>query len=166
MVVIHWNTTIAILQIRSGYMNLTMQPTVFSKFCHLWLKSNIAGIFRFDIYRIVGDIAGFMWPLLDLVTIKSFSTVHARSSFGKKICILLLPPINSWAFFTIIFPIERLARIIHRANLAFFIAWGYLAFFKSTKDIFKPFSDYFGRPFVVFSEVTTTILAFINSILR
>ena len=107
-----------------------------------------------------------MWPLFDLVTIKLFSTVHAQSSFGKIICILMLPPISSWAFFTILFPFERLARIIHRVDFAFFIAWKYLAFFKFTNDTAQFFSDYCGILFVVFLEVITTILAFINSFLR
>ena len=107
-----------------------------------------------------------MWPLLDLVTIKSFSAVYAQSSFGNKISILMLPPISSWALFTIIFPFESLACIIHRANLAFFISWNYLSLFKSINDIFKLFLDYFGRPFVVFSKIITTVLTFINSFLR
>ena len=35
------NTNITIFHIWNGYMKLTTQSTVFSKFCHLWLKSNI-----------------------------------------------------------------------------------------------------------------------------
>ena len=96
----------------------------------------------------------------------AFSTVHAWSSFGIICFIFSFPSISSWAGSPFIFPCERPARIINRADFAFFIAWKCLVFFKFTNDTFQPSSDYCGILFVVFLEVITTILAFINSFLR
>jgi len=47
------------LQIRFGYLKLTWATPGLSNLCKLLFKSNIAGIFKIDIYRIVGDTSGF-----------------------------------------------------------------------------------------------------------
>jgi len=47
------------LQIRFGYLKLTSATPGLSNPCKLRFKSNIAGIFVTDIYRIVGGTSGF-----------------------------------------------------------------------------------------------------------
>jgi len=58
------NTNITIFHIWNGYMKLTTQSTVFSKFCHLWLKSNIT-VFQTCWYLCFGRVArGNLTPTL------------------------------------------------------------------------------------------------------
>ena len=47
------------LQIRFGHLKLTSATPGLSNPCKLRFKSNIAGAFVSDIYRVVGDTSGF-----------------------------------------------------------------------------------------------------------
>jgi len=47
------------LQIRFGYLKLTSATPGLSNLCKLLFKSNIAGIFKIDICRVVGEIKSF-----------------------------------------------------------------------------------------------------------
>ena len=75
------STIMDFLQIRFGYLKLTSATPGLSNPCKLRFKSNIAGIFVTDIYRIVGDTSGFKAD--------SKPVVHSRYHRFRKSCDML-----------------------------------------------------------------------------